>query len=212
MANFYTTRRHLFALTLIFLLGVFMNLTGHSSDPLITVVLGDIEGQRERLDSFIANSGAFNISSDRTVSIKPGYRVVFMGDAVDKGPDSLYILETLTHLLETQRDQMVAILGNRDINKLRLPHELSEEGLSRAPKENAASQKFDDWMKDHSLSKALYTDGVTRLKWMLERTMGAPQAFEFRRQDLAKKATTAVSDQDVFESFLSDLAPLAPVV
>ncbi len=212
MSAIYTSRRHLLALTLLTLAGVLMHQPSKSSEPLINVVLGDIEGQRERLDSVITNSDAFDLDPEGHPSIKPGYRFIFMGDAVDKGPDAFYILETLNHFHQTQPDQVVSILGNRDINKLRLPHELSPEGLNQEPNEDAASQKFVDWLEDQSLPRSLFNDGVTRLKWILDKTMGAPQAFEFRRQALAKTNTTIDSDKVILDSFLRDLTPKSGIM
>jgi len=181
-------------------------MASEDSDGIKTVVLGDVEGQWERLESFIQNSSAFEIQNG-IYKLKPNHRFVFMGDAVDKGNASLRILSTFLGLKESHPDQVVLILGNRDINKLRLPFELSQEGLSGPPNEETATQSFRDWLT-HKQKESQYSDGVTRLKWILEKTMGAPKAFEFRREELqSRSGLSKISDQDVFQSFLSDFDP-----
>lgn len=177
-----------------------------------TVVLGDVEGQWGRVESFFKKSGAFEIDAQGKVTLKAGYRFVFMGDAIDKGNSSLRILETLLALKEQNPEDVVLILGNRDINKLRLAHELSPEGLKNQPNEDVATQKYQEWMEARHIDSNNYSHGPTRLKWILEKTMGAPNAFEHRRRELEVRRWGAVSDQEVFESFLADFEPKAGIM
>ena len=87
------------------------------------------------------------------------------------------------------------ILGNRDINKLRLYAELHPSSLKRAgqvywiPKESAVNETKSD-----------------RLKWILNETMGAPLSFEYRRQELIE-LNKPYSDDDVAQSFIDFVSP-----
>lgn len=168
------------------------------------VVLGDVEGRGFTLDSFINNSEAFVVSDSGEIAIKPGYKFIFMGDAVDRGDASLRVLQTILRLKETFPDNVVLILGNRDLNKLRLPIELSPEALAQPPSSRIATQPYTEWLNENGYEIALFSDGPTRLKWILSKTMGAPGAFEFRRQELKNTYGRDISDRNVFESFLSD--------
>lgn len=207
MSNFSTLYRHFFSLIALTCIGLLMNSLSQASSDLVTVVIGDIEGQISRLESFIENSGAFERLENGKVRIKPGYRVVFMGDAVDKAPHSLKILRILTSLLENQPEQMIAILGNRDINKLRLLNELPSENIQKGAEPQSSTMPFKLWLTKMGLTEN-WSDKVTvKARWIFERTMGAPRAFEFRRQELETDFQRPFSDFDVVQSFLSDFDP-----
>lgn len=198
MSKFFTTYQIWLMLATAFLVGF----TGPHSQK--TVVLGDIEGSWERFESFIRGNPAFEIDLIEGITLNANYKFVFMGDTVDKGPESLKILSALLELKRNYPDRVVLILGNRDINKIRLLKELSPQALQEAPNESIATQTLTDWLKEKRIGPEMYSDGPTRLKWILEKTMGASEAFEFRRQELQKQDHRAPSDQQVFESFLSD--------
>lgn len=102
------------------------------------------------------------------------------------------------------------IMGNRDINKMRLAAELSDSAMR-----HSAEEAFQAWWdpKAPSLSKYLSSKGlsdskVNRLKWILRHTMGAPAAFEHRRHELAaisEKGSAEVNDNEVLQSFLESV-------
>lgn len=170
-----------------------------------TVVLGDVEGQWERFISFFQNSEAFEFHPEKGIILKPGYEFVFMGDALDKGDASLKIIEVLTDLKTRYPLQVQLLMGNRDTNKMRLVYELSEEGLKRPPNDRHGSSAYSDWLAANNLGSEYYSHGPTRLKWILEKTMAAPHAFEFRRSELQRQLHRSVSDQEVFNHFRTDL-------
>lgn len=180
-------------------------LLGASAWSAKTVILGDVEGQLPRLMSFLETSGAFDVSTIN-IKLKPGYNFVFIGDATDRGPSSIQILTILQNLKEKYPSRVVLILGNRDINKLRLPNELSRANLG-PPNEEAATQSLNDWLEEKQIPEVLWADPVTRIRWIFEKTMGAGGAFEFRREELNKLKGKPISDQEVLESFLSDFDP-----
>lgn len=156
------------------------------ADQTVTYVT-DVEGQWERFASFVAGNPHLDLVDDALV-IRPGATFVFGGDAIDRGARGRAIVRMLLACKRRQPDQLVLLAGNRDINKLRLVTELDGAPPRHAP------------------------DDVQRgprgalLRWIFEHTMGAAQAFDFRRQELASEGR-ATADDDVAESYLEDLAP-----
>ena len=65
-------------------------------------VVGDLQGCKPHLDSFIANN-----SFDDSL-------VVFLGDLTDRGPDNVGTLLTLVELKKTLGDHMIVLYGNHD--------------------------------------------------------------------------------------------------
>ena len=48
---------------------------------------------------------------------------------------------------------------------------------------------------------------MNRLKWMLEQTLGSPDAFRYRREELAMQGKAVVTEEDVLRSFRESLQP-----
>ena len=83
-------------------------------------VLGDLEGNITRFNDFIDKSEALYRNPDGSLQIRDGHHFVFLGDVMDRGPGSLRIMNDLISLKEQSPDNVTIILGNRDINKLRI--------------------------------------------------------------------------------------------
>lgn len=149
--------------------------------------LTDVEGQWERFATFVAGNPHLALV-DGALLIRPGATFVFGGDAIDRGAHGRTIVRLLLDCKRRQPDQLVLLAGNRDINKLRLVTEL--EG---APPRHAPEQ-------------LLRGPRAALLRWIFEHTMGAALAFDCRRQELASGGST-VTDDEVVQSFLDDLAP-----
>ena len=146
--------------------------------------LTDVEGRWDKLASFADGNPLVRLEGS-TLRLADGATFVFGGDAIDRGPASRRIVETLLAARAAYGDRVVLLAGNRDINKLRLVHELAGEPPEGAPA------------------------GVTRgelLRWIFARTMGAPKAFEHRAAELGTR-----DDEAVVQSFLDDLGPDGPL-
>lgn len=143
--------------------------------------LTDVEGQWEKVATFCEGNALISLDGERLV-LAQGATFVFGGDAIDRGPDARRIVACLTEARERYGERVVLLAGNRDLNKLRLRRELGGFPHRRAPDE-------------------VRGDRVALLKWTLAETMGARDAFEHRRAELG-----GVSDEDVVESYLADLA------
>ena len=82
--------------------------------------------------------------------------------------------------------------------QLRLFSELQDDILSKSP------QVY--WIKDAQDGDETTGDPAERLKWILRRTMGAPDAFEHRRKEL-RLLKLPYSDTDVVQSFVELSCP-----
>lgn len=146
----------------------------------------DLEGQWERLAGAVDRDPHLALDGDRLV-LDDETIFVFGGDAVDRGPSSRRMIRTFLEARERYGDRVVLLAGNRDLNKLRLVRELAGEPPANTPTEARG-------------------DRVATLRHILLRTMGAPDAFAFRAEELAREGADA-SDEAVVESFLEELAP-----
>ncbi len=163
--------------------------------------LTDLEGDYDKLVDFVGKSnGQLSLDADGKLQIKAGVTFVYGGDAVDHGPGSQKIVAALVDCKkrmarEGRPEAMVLIAGNRDINKIRMQSELSDEAMAAE-----IPEKVKEYLGGKENTR------VNRLKFMLETTMGAKQAFEFRRGEL-KAAGKPSGDNDVLESYRTDIAP-----
>jgi hypothetical protein len=149
--------------------------------------LTDVEGQWSKLEDFARDNPLVRLDGDR-LELGDGVTFVFGGDAIDRGPWGRRLVAALLDAKRRHGDRVVLLAGNRDINKLRLARELDGAPPTRAPREVVEAGR------------------PALLRWILENTMGAKQAFEMRRAELAQGGA-AVTPEDVVESFTRDLAP-----
>jgi hypothetical protein len=170
------------------------------AEPL--AVLSDVEGKWSKLETFAARNPAVFLDARGRLQLRPGARFVFCGDAVDQGPSGMRVVDALVDLKRREPDRVTLIAGNRDINKIRLPRELSAAAMAQPP------APYLEWLAGQGADAR--DDRSWRLRWILAKTMGAPNAFAHRRAELAAAAGaagSAVSDDRVVESFLAELAP-----
>jgi hypothetical protein len=144
----------------------------------VIVYLTDIEGRWEKLEQALEGCGALRLEG-RRLELAPHATFVYGGDAVDRGRDSLRLVEALVEAHSRWPERVVLLAGNRDINKLRLPREL---GLYPPP---GAPEPLPE-----------------RLRHILARTMGAPEAYGHRQAELGD-----VDDNAVLASFLAEVRP-----
>jgi len=148
----------------------------------------DVEGQWERLASFARGNPWVSLDGD-ALCLAPGVRLVFGGDAMDRGPAGRRVLAALLSAHARHPGQVVLLAGNRDLNKLRLTRELCGHPPARMPPEVCATSRGE------------------QLKWIFRHTMGAGAAFEHRRAELRACGLGAGADDDVVDSFAEDVAP-----
>lgn len=147
----------------------------------------DVEGQWAKFEGFLSGNPWVRWQSEGKLAVAPGARLVFGGDAIDRGSGARRLLTTLLDVKKRQPEQVVLIAGNRDINKLRLHTELSGEPLAQTPNE-------------------LRSDRVALLRWIFAKTMGAPEGFTHRAQELEAEGQPH-DDDAVVDSFVEDVRP-----
>lgn len=158
--------------------------------PTLISFLTDVEGDGLYFDRFVQNSKVLEFKPrppcfkadeyfpySHELAFKEDGKLVYGGDVCDKGGQDLYVLRQLIKLKERHPTRVHLLLGNRDINKLRMIDELQpkpHKGVywlrQRAPDRNDAP-----------------LETAKRLEWMLSNTMGSPNAFELRRKELTRE-------------------------
>jgi hypothetical protein len=134
-----------------------------SSRPESTVSIGyvsDVEGNYDYWCRYVELSRIMNRKPDGKIQLKDSCHLVYGGDVVDRGPGDIRVLSDLVDLKKSYPDRVHFILGNRDINKMRIPAELSDYNLRNPPKVY--------WVKDSAEKEADMDKPSERLKWVSE--------------------------------------------
>lgn len=177
--------------------------------------------------------------------------LIFGGDLWDKGGSDLYCMRQLLSLQKRYgQDRVEFVLGNRDINKMRVVEELGVDFYrgTRLTQDVLPNHGGVYWFRgsglqgdpaliaqyletnDKNLKYALVPShsAADRLKWMLKKTMGSPDAFEYRRVELQRERifewnycnpssksdidsldqNLFVSDDDVVQSYKTSCHPV----
>lgn len=137
--------------------------------------------------------------------------LVFGGDLWDKGGHDLYVARQLLDLRRRHPERVLWVLGNRDLNKLRIGQELGAPppraaGAAGAGERGAVAVPAHPgllWFRgsgrvgdpDGGARTLPSMEPGERLRWILGRTMGSPQAMEHRRQELAWERRGCREDQ-----------------
>ena len=167
-------------------------------------LLSDLEGNQTRFERFLALHPAFESKPDGKRHLRSDAVFVFGGDAPDRFFGERHVLRELLRLKQETPDRVILIAGNRDVNKLRLPLELSAAGMATGP--HTGKPEYQNWCRKQNRDDI----PASRLRWMLEQTMGSPLAFELRREELAREQHQIVTDIDeeaVVASYLEDSRP-----
>jgi len=181
--------------------------------------LTDIEGNWEYFERFVQQSAALSFPGDgqprfsfdgaADVVLEDGWCFIHGGDTCDKGGavgGSVRVVRTLVKLKRKYPHRVVLLLGNRDINKMRMTSELNttsswyqmknvQEPHWVPPAKRITPEKY----LRAELAKKLgclpdevpvetLEDADTlpnRIKWMFKETMGAAGEFERRAAEIA---------------------------
>jgi hypothetical protein len=159
--------------------------------------LTDVEGRWDKLATFTEGNDDVRLEADDTLVLADDVTFVFGGDVCDRGPHARRLVSTLLEAKRRYGDRVVLLAGNRDLNKLRLRRELDGHPPGRTPSELRSGPRG------------------SLLQWILSNTMGAKEAFEHRRTELASSARRErdeLEDDSVAVSFLEDVAPNGPML
>jgi hypothetical protein len=164
------------------------------------------------------------------IAAKPYF--IFGGDATDRGPHDLATLELLLDFKKRHPDNVILLVGNREIKNNRFKIELNpaliRERLLQGKPARWVAQKFQmaplDYVKieminqgkavnDKSIQEFVESLSIAQcqliyLRWMLEKNMGCPNTFRFHRDELKQRLNKeTVSDEEVLQSFLKECQP-----
>ena len=201
----------------------------------------DVEGNWEYFNAFVALSECLEIVATRPdgsldLRLAEGWHFIHGGDCVDKGGaigGSVRVVRTLVALKRKYPDRVTLILGNRDVNKMRLTSELAEAQLlderlaeipgpywdARAPspreylRQQCAAQQGVAAEEVTEAQVLAQNTLVNRVKWMLKCTMGAEGELQRRVAELTAIRRIAspsgdggaVSEEDAALSFVDSV-------
>ena len=196
----------------------------HSHPSLVEVgYLTDVEGNLGYFDRWVAESEVLRYDAAGELELThPHAYFVYGGDAVDRGDGGIRLLQRLVALKRRAPSRVWLLVGNRDLNKLRMTAELDQTALDR-PMDEIAKPHWDVnalTLRQHLERVATQKElpggvdeantRIERLKYMLQCTMGCPKTFEFRREELGllrEVPAAQVTDDDVFDSYLKEVTP-----
>ncbi|OEU12018.1 hypothetical protein FRACYDRAFT_147895, partial [Fragilariopsis cylindrus CCMP1102] len=203
----------------------------------------DVEGNIDYFLKFVQHSHVLTIQYWDTktliLALKEEAYFVYGGDAVDKGPGDIRLVHALVALKRRYPHRVYLLVGNRDLNKLRFVAELSQEDLTRplpdippphwdptAPSlleyltHKQQQQGDNSNINNTNIDIQTLNTRTNRLQYMLTHTLGCPQTFEFRREELGillnndedededddeDGTNNFIDDETVVDSFLEEI-------
>ena len=189
----------------------------------------DVEGNLDYFLRFASESNVLDVvegdASSKAVrlDLRGNCYFVYGGDAVDKGPGDIRMVRALVDLKHRYPDRVSLLVGNRDLNKLRFSAELSHNDMQRPiddippPHWDPEAPTLRQFLERKRLETCLGGQAVTiydlntrvnRLHYLLEHTLGCPNTFGFRRQELSiltDQPVEEIPDESVLESFLFEV-------
>eukprot|EP01004_Peranema_trichophorum_P002818 NODE_1847_length_1784_cov_61.906683_g1567_i0.p1 GENE.NODE_1847_length_1784_cov_61.906683_g1567_i0~~NODE_1847_length_1784_cov_61.906683_g1567_i0.p1 ORF type:complete len:542 (+),score=71.76 NODE_1847_length_1784_cov_61.906683_g1567_i0:83-1708(+) len=191
--------------------------------------LTDVEGNWEYLSRYLATSDViYDVGSidNPVLKLREDCYFVFGGDGGDRGRATLRVYKVMVQLKKDYPDRVFLILGNRDVNKMRLTSELHPSQMKRIfelpgqkwSKNGVTPLQFlkklinknlnmqEDAITDQQIME--HNTTANRLRWMLDCTYGAAGDFERRRlelSDIKQLPKEKISDEDVVDSYLNSV-------
>lgn len=178
--------------------------------PVTVSYVTDIEGKLDVWNRFVDLSSVLNREKREDggvgyVTLKDSCHFVYGGDVCDNGNADVRFTKELIDLKLMYPDRVHFIFGNRDINKLRIPFEICDSALG-LPLQPHWLKVQDPLHMPTEKTQTASDSRVDRLKWILENSMGAPQAFNNRSAEL-RELQTFDDDEHVVESYMFSLSP-----
>ena len=196
----------------------------------------DVEGNGEKFYNSINTSSFMKEYNEKLYFTHPRTQFVYGGDAVDKGPYSIRIMQSILALKAEEPNRVHLIVGNREAKMTRLWEEMRcprtvrsrlcsdmtvfwenkqppSRYMSAHINEIGSTQSIQDYVASLSdeTCQSLY------LRWMLTYTMGcgliqdkSVDTFELYRQelcDLTRLPLSRITDEDVTAFLLQQVQP-----
>ena len=143
------------------------------------IVIPDIEGNVDVLLSILKANGIKNYKLPLFTTL------IILGDATDRGNFNIKVLEIMISLYENNLGRVVLILGNRDINKLRLITLLPQY---KSKYSFTAGNKIIEW------NPTKYSTKVEFAEWIFMHTMGAPNLLQLLANELLMTKQEALKE------------------
>jgi hypothetical protein len=181
--------------------------------------LTDVEGDAAYLDRYVHQSKVLHFTESLQRSddefpydecidfLDENSLLVYGGDVWDRGGSDLYVIRQLLDLHKRHAGRVHFIMGNRDLNKMRILSELGCIGGEMPPHGGVYWLKGTGRLGDPLLNTSVSSSPSRRLQWMLAQTMGSPDAFELRRKELERTSGQEVTDDDVVASYQRSCHP-----
>ena len=131
------------------------------------IFISDLEGcarsgPNKKNQSIISCSKEFFDLLDDFLASSPMNKVSFLGDYFDKGPDYGFTIERIIELYEKYNSEsnikVYIILGNRDINKLRLKYECDIDFIKQIKDNSFVSLSLSDYLNQSLLFWSSWKD------------------------------------------------------
>jgi hypothetical protein len=183
--------------------------------------LTDVEGDLVYFNRWVDQSTIVHRGPDGVLELThPGAHFVYGGDAIDRGEGSVRLLRSLVQLKRAFPERVTLLVGNRDLNKLRLTSELGPADMARHPSQippphwdNSAPSLL-TYLEELAASSGARVEDLDcraeRLRYMYRHTLGCPSTFEHWRAELSLLRgcnPTDVSDDDVVAEVMADVRP-----
>ena len=178
--------------------------------------LTDVEGNLGYFDRWVAQSGVLRYNEAGELELThPNAYFVYGGDAADRGDGGCRLLQRLVALKRHAPRRVSLLVGNRDLNKLRLTSELGVADMARDP----GAIPGPHWdpraptLAEHLAATGRADSRAERLRYMYLHTLGCPETFELRRREIALLSgraagdANAPSDEEVVEAAVGDVLP-----
>ena len=194
----------------------------------VCAYLTDVEGNLDFFEKYVRISKVIewvDSKKNRLRFKQNDSMFVFGGDCQDRGIGDIRFVNLLLNFKSEYPNRVEFIIGNRDANKIRISSELSEKiyatGVADRKAESKYLAKYDNfpyWVnKSERITLRTYLndnnfkiDAVSRLKYILDYTMGSNDSFDKRRKELSiilNKSPDLISDNDIVASFLNSVSP-----
>lgn len=176
----------------------------------------DVEGNLNFLSRWVLSSRVLVFEAGRLEFVHDHAYFVYGGDVMDKGPGGVRLARLLVSLKRRYPERVRLLVGNRDLNKLRFTAELGEADMAR-PVDDIPCMPWDTVCLREHLERVATASGLKleevntrreRLRYMLQHTLGCPDSFELRREEVALERScelAEVTDDEVVEHFVDDV-------
>lgn len=183
--------------------------------PLEIAFVTDVEGDIQYFNRWVRESSVLRYGPGGGLELThAGARFVYGGDTIDRGDGDIRLLQLLADLKRKYPDRVTLLVGNRDLNKLRLTSELGPADMARHPRDippphwDKSAPTLLEYLGE--LASEVGAGGAeevdcraARLRYMYAHTLGCPQTFEFRRREmglLQGRESESVTDEEVVQA------------